>query len=66
MVQSIPQDLIDKLDRRAHAQRKLASSLRQMAAFDEEIRDALVRFYAAGGIMERVEPGGLNNAGDQR
>ncbi len=65
MVQSIPQDLIDKLDRRAHAERKLAQTLRRHAEWDEEIRDAIVRFYAAGGITEQSQ-GGLSNGREQR
>lgn len=54
-------ELIAKLDRRAHAQRKLAEGHRRLAEFDEEIRDALIAFRAAGGVDESAEPGGQSD-----
>lgn len=61
MVQSIPASLIAKFDQRALAERRVADSLRKLALFDEEIRDALARFYADGGVLE---PGGQSGDKD--
>ena len=58
MVEMTADELIEKLGRRADAQRQLATHLRRLAKFDEEIRDALVRFRAAGGVDESAPPGG--------
>lgn len=66
MVQSIPQDLIDKLDRYAVAQRDLSKRNRRAAVFADEIREALLRFYAEGGISESAQPGGHSDDRSQR
>lgn len=64
-IPQLPQDILDKLHRRAVAQRKVAQSIRRLADFDDEIHEAIERFYANGGT-DSAQPGGHSDGRNQR